>query len=30
VFVFVDQMGAHMIFDDLGHQARHGATRAGD
>jgi hypothetical protein len=30
MFLRIDQMRAHMIFDDLGHEARHGAACAGD
>ena len=30
MFGRIHQMRAHMVFDDLSHQARHGASRAGD
>ena len=30
MFGRIDQMRAHMVFDDLGHQARHGASCAGN
>ena len=30
MFIHIDQMRAHMVFDDLSHEAGHGAARAGD
>ena len=30
MFFGIDQMRTYMIFDDFGHQARHGAARTGN
>ena len=30
MLIGIDQMRAHMIFDNLGHEARHGTACAGD
>ena len=28
MFIRIDQMRVHVVFDDLGHETRHGAARA--
>ena len=30
MFLNIHQMGAHMVLDDFGHKARHGAAGTGD
>ena len=30
MFLRIDQMRAHVVFDDLGHETSYGAARAGD